>query len=47
MGSKVLKSIEKIGENLELDPGNCGKNGSWVPVACGQTAALVKEITLG
>lgn len=47
MGAKVLKSIEKIGHSIDLDPGTCGKSGSWVPVTCGQTALLVSEITLG
>jgi TldD protein len=47
MGSEVLMNIEKVGKNVEMSPGFCGKNGSTVPVTCGQTEVLVNKLTLG
>ncbi|MFN9113694.1 MAG: TldD/PmbA family protein, partial [Bacteroidota bacterium] len=46
-GADVMTNIVKIGKNLDLTPGTCGKNGSWVPVTSGQTDVLVSEITTG
>lgn len=49
MGSDVLQNIEKIekSDGIEFDVGHCGKNGSWVPVACGQPSILVSKIVIG
>ena len=48
-GHEVLKGIEMVGNDLELDPGigTCGKEGQHVPVGVGQPTLLVGKITVG
>ena len=46
-GIDVLKNIEMVGNNLELAPGMCGKQGQSVPAGVGQPTLLVNEMTIG
>jgi len=47
LGKDVLANIQMIGHSFDQKPGTCGKNGSWVPVTCGQANLLVSNMTLG
>ena len=48
-GLEVLKKIEMVGNDLELDPGigTCGKDSQTVPVSVGQPSLLINELTVG
>ncbi|WP_027339354.1 TldD/PmbA family protein [Halonatronum saccharophilum] len=46
-GIDVLNKISMVGNNLELAPGMCGKDGQSVPAAVGQPTVLVDQITVG
>ena len=48
-GPDVMKKIQAIGNDLELDrgAGMCGKNGQSVPVGIGQPSLLIEKITVG
>ena len=48
-GHEVLKKIEMIGDDMELDSGigTCGKEGQHVPVGVGQPTVLVGSLTVG
>jgi TldD protein len=46
-GPKILKLIDLVGNDLEFDPGTCGKEGQGVPVTTGQPTIRIKEITVG
>ncbi len=46
-GPEVLKSIEKVGNDLGFGIGTCGKDGQGVPVADAQPTLLISEITVG
>ena len=48
-GIDVMKKIEMIGDDLELDKGvgTCGKDGQGVPVGVGQPSLKVSSMTVG
>lgn len=46
-GPKILELIDLVGNDLEYDPGTCGKEGQGVPVTTGQPTIRIKEITVG
>ncbi len=48
-GPEVLKQVDMVGSDLELDPGlgMCGKGGQHVPVGVGQPHLRIREITVG
>ncbi|TDX59028.1 TldD/PmbA family protein [Orenia marismortui] len=46
-GIDVLNKISMVGDDLELAPGMCGKDGQSIPAAVGQPTLLVDEITVG
>lgn len=45
-GPDVLNRIDAVGNDLEMQPGVCGK-GQWVPVTVGQPTLRVQEMTVG
>jgi len=45
-GPDVLRRIDAVGDDLELQPGVCGK-GQWVPVTVGQPTLRVRDLTVG
>ncbi len=48
-GHEVLKGIEMVGNDTQLDPGigTCGKEGQHVPVGVGQPTLLIRRLTVG
>jgi TldD protein len=46
-GPKALHKIDMIGNDLELAPGTCGKEGQAVPVSVGQPTLRISELTVG
>lgn len=46
-GPEVLKGIDVIADDLEVDPGTCGKEGQAVPVGTGQPTLRIRELTVG
>jgi TldD protein len=46
-GPDVLSKIDAIGNDFEMSPGTCGKDGQNVPVGCGQPTMRVTGITIG
>jgi TldD protein len=46
-GPEVIRRIEMIGTDLELEPGTCGSISGGVPVTVGQPSLKVSEITVG
>jgi len=46
-GPDVLSKIDAIGNDFEMSPGTCGKDGQNVPVGCGQPTMRVSGITIG
>jgi TldD protein len=46
-GPDVLSKIDAIGDDFEMSPGTCGKNGQNVAVGCGQPTLRVTGITVG
>ena len=46
-GPDVLSKIDAIGNDLEIEPGTCGKDGQSVPVGCGQPTLRLTGITVG
>jgi TldD protein len=48
-GPDVLKKVNMIGNDLELDPGvgTCGKDGQGVPVGVGQPTLRIDGLTVG
>lgn len=48
-GFEVLKKVQFVGNDLEMDPGigTCGKNGQGVPVGVGQPTLKIKALTVG
>lgn len=48
-GPETLMKVDRVGSDLELDPGlgMCGKAGQSVPVGVGQPHLRVKEMTVG
>lgn len=45
-GPDVLNRIDAVGDDLEFQPGVCGK-GQWVPVTVGQPTLRVQDLTVG
>ena len=48
-GPDVLTKVERIGNDMKLDPGigTCGKQGQGVPVGVGQPTLLIRGLTVG
>jgi len=46
-GPKVLEIIDLVGDDLNFDPGTCGKDGQGVPVSDGQPTLRIPELTVG
>ncbi len=48
-GPDVLTRVEKVGNDMALDPGvgTCGKDGQSVPVGVGQPTLLIGSLTVG
>jgi TldD protein len=46
-GPDVLSKIDAIGNDFDMCPGTCGKDGQSVPVGCGQPTLRVTGITIG
>jgi TldD protein len=46
-GPKVLEMIDLVGDDLNFDPGTCGKDGQGVPVSDGQPTLRIPELTVG
>ncbi|MFB6347491.1 MAG: metallopeptidase TldD-related protein [bacterium] len=45
-GPDVLNRIDAVGDDLDFQPGVCGK-GQWVPVTVGQPTLRVQDLTVG
>ncbi|NLO28362.1 MAG: TldD/PmbA family protein [Actinobacteria bacterium] len=46
-GPEVLKGIDAIADDLEVEAGTCGKEGQGVPVGTGQPTLRIRELTVG
>jgi TldD protein len=46
-GHEVLRRIEMVGGDLQLESGTCGSISGWVPTTVGQPSIKVSEITVG
>ena len=46
-GPDVLSKIDVIGNDFEMAPGTCGKDGQNVAVGCGQPTMRVSGVTIG
>jgi TldD protein len=46
-GPDVLSKIDAVGDDFEMCPGTCGKDGQNVPVGCGQPTLRVTGVTIG
>jgi len=46
-GPEVLRSISRVGNDLDFGLGTCGKDGQGVPVGDGQPTLLIPRITVG
>ena len=46
-GPDVISKIDAIGDDFEMWPGTCGKDGQNVSVGCGQPTLRVTGITIG
>jgi TldD protein len=46
-GPKVLEIIDLVGDDMNFDPGTCGKDGQGVPVSDGQPTLRIPELTVG
>ena len=46
-GPDVLSKIDAIGNDFDMCPGTCGKDGQSVPVGCGQPTLRVSGVTIG
>jgi Predicted Zn-dependent proteases and their inactivated homologs len=46
-GPRVLEIIDLVGDDLNFDPGTCGKDGQGVPVSDGQPTIRIPELTVG
>ncbi|MEM2219375.1 MAG: TldD/PmbA family protein [Candidatus Korarchaeum sp.] len=47
MTLEVLHNVEAVGNDLNHDPGNCGKKGQWVPVTTGSPHIMVRSLVFG
>ena len=46
-GPEVLSRIDAVGNDFDMCPGTCGKDGQSVPVGCGQPTLRVSGVTVG
>ncbi|MGD1011596.1 MAG: TldD/PmbA family protein [Acidimicrobiales bacterium] len=46
-GPDVLSRIDAIGNDFDMSPGTCGKDGQSVSVGCGQPTLRVTGVTIG
>ena len=46
-GPEVLARIDAVGNDFDLCPGTCGKDGQQVPVGCGQPTLRISGVTIG
>ncbi|HET6793536.1 MAG TPA: TldD/PmbA family protein, partial [Acidimicrobiales bacterium] len=46
-GPDILGKIDALGNDFDMCPGTCGKDGQSVPVGCGQPTLRVTGITIG
>ena len=46
-GPDVLRKIDAVGDDFDMCPGTCGKDGQSVPVGCGQATLRVSGVTVG
>jgi len=46
-GPDVLSRIDAVGNDFDMCPGTCGKDGQSVPVGCGQPTLRVSGVTIG
>lgn len=46
-GPEVLRRIDAIGDDFDMMPGTCGKDGQSVPVGCGQPTLRITGVTVG
>ncbi len=46
-GPAALRSVEAVGDDLELTQAVCGKGDQWVPVSYGSPSLLVTGLTVG
>jgi TldD protein len=46
-GPEVIARVDRVGGNLELEPGTCGSLSGSVPTTVGQPTLRVAEITVG
>jgi TldD protein len=46
-GPDVLGKIDAIGNDFDMCPGTCGKDGQSVPVGCGQPTLRITGVTIG
>jgi len=46
-GPDVLRKIDAVGNDFDMSPGTCGKDGQSVPVGCGQATLRITGVTVG
>jgi TldD protein len=46
-GPDVLTKIDAVGNDFDMCPGTCGKDGQSVPVGCGQPTLRITGVTIG
>jgi TldD protein len=46
-GPEVLSRIDAIGNDFDMSPGTCGKDGQSISVGCGQPTLRVSGVTIG
>jgi TldD protein len=46
-GPDVLRKIDVVGNDFDMSPGTCGKDGQSVPVGCGQATLRITGVTVG
>ena len=46
-GPDVLAKIDAIGNDFDMSPGTCGKDGQNVAVGCGQPTMRLSGVTIG
>jgi TldD protein len=46
-GPDVLGKIDAVGDDFDMCPGTCGKDGQSVPVGCGQPTMRISGVTVG
>ncbi len=46
-GPDVLRKIDAVGNDFDMSPGTCGKDGQSVPVGCGQVTLRITGVTVG